>query len=200
MTWDLPEELQFCAYIGQQEAFHPTDATPLHAPAETEWRVWWEMLPTYTFGARFDAARRQTPETAPRELLQRVDPRDYSRFDPPDFTRMRNMPALQQLCRSYWPKFHSEWGSAGGNKMRMVTKLHTQLRKIPIDRLVYECRRAANKPIVDPFYLQVDFVIWPEDYRHEISSRHLVLGVQYLEPVQVDALRTLIKTYIAKPI
>jgi hypothetical protein len=198
MTYDIPVELQFSAYIGQREGFQVDDTLPAQSAAEAEWRTWWETLPTRTFGIRFDNLARAKLDIPPQELLQRVDPLEQSGYSPPDFTELRSTPTLQKLCRDYWPTFHHEWGSINGTKMQGVVKLQTQLQNVGVDRVVQECVRTANRFRSRPFHFRVDFVVWPEDYRRYVSDHHLILGVQYLEPTQADILRALLKAHIAR--
>ncbi len=197
LTCAFPEELQFGAYVGQHEGFRVDESLPAASVAEADWRAWWQLLPTNTLTYCSSEANRDrhTPTT---EFLRRDDPRDRSGFDPPSFGRLVGRPALQQLCQFHWPAFHRDWGMVGGRKMSLVSQQTAQFGRVRVDKLVRESVRAAHKPASRPFYLRVDFVIWPEDYRRDISDHHLVLGVQYLDPSRITVLLTTLNTYIAR--
>lgn len=194
---DLPEELQFCAFIGQRENFRVDSDVPSRSSAETEWRQWWTFLPANIFGVRFESIVKDNPGIPVDDLLRRIDPRE-SGYDPPEFAGLENMPTVQKLCRTHWPFFYTYWGNVDGQKTRLIAKLQTQLRLVRLDRLVRVCTWRARKFTSRPFRLRVDFVIWPEDYQVHVSNTHLILGVQYLEPKRTADVRSLLKEYVTR--
>ena len=181
---DFPEYLQLSGTIAQQEGFQPGADTRTATLVETQWLMWWEslMLPPAGFAM----------------LPNQTDPWRRVNYDPPDFTRLAHWPAIQALCRRHYPAFHQHWGTIGGDKDPMTVLLHEQLTRVRVDRIVNACAAAAGKRESAPFDLTVDFVVWPADYERVSSDTYVVLGKQYLEPEQVESLRELLRSSIAK--
>jgi hypothetical protein len=197
ISWDIPEALQFSAYIGQQEAFSFVETDAPHSEAEREWQVWWRGLPDrlFTYHADMDHLFRSRAHLSPAELWRQIGPPDSFDYEPPDFDGLSEQPALQALCRRHWPDFQRRWEI---EKPEFIAKMREQGGTVREERIVRSCVRAADKTMSAPFFLRLDFVRWPEAYRRQHSLQHIVLGVQHLEATSVEQLRAIITAAVAK--
>lgn len=197
ITWDMPESLQFSAYIGRQEGFSFDDSDTPHSSVEHEWRGWWRSLPGRVFRhhAQIDELLRSHADLPPLELLRVVGSPVSFDVDPPGFDSLRAQPVLQALCQKHWPGFQQQWQI---EKPDMFAKMRQQGRAVREERIVRAAVRAAGQQTSAPFSLRLDFVRWPETYQQHVSDRQLVLGAQYLDAASADQLRALIAAAVVK--
>ena len=200
IRWDFPEELEFCAYIGQQEGYDATDGAQPSMPAEAEWRTWWQYLPTHTFGVAMEQVRREMPGASPYEQLGAAAEagRLASGYNPPEFGLLADRPALRDQCVHHWPAFQRAWSIVGGTKMAFADSLHLQIGRLHLNRLVREACRTAGRRTPAPFSLGVDIVIWPQSYLRAISDAHLVIGTAYLDGGHLDRMRQLLLGHLVR--
>ena len=182
MSFDFPLELQFAAYLGQENGFSAEIQTAQPAQTEREWRAWWDDLPTRRFATMF-------------AMEHWADSRTVSGFAPPDFANLANMPALQALCLAQWPVFQQAWD---GQNQVSASKLRQQTQRIRIQEIVADAAKATGKKGNPLLYFMGDFVIWPDDYLREVSKHHLVFGAQYAEPGQAERLRKLVAEHVSR--
>ena len=167
---DVPEVLQFAAYIGEREGFASPGSRPPCQPAEAEWTDWWNSLVT------------QAVESAGPAI------------DPPEFHSLAARPHLRDLCGRYWGDFADDWRET---KMPLARRVQDQVLALSLQDIVREREKALGRRVSD-FSLRLDFVRWPRDYRWDVSDRHVVLGVAYLEAGQVGATRAIVAARIAQ--
>lgn len=196
ITWDVPEALQFCAYVGQREGFAVDDAAVPQSQTEREWRAWWDELPQQIFAHHADIEDIFLANTdlAPIDLLQRLGAPHTVGYDPPNFTALAATPALQALCRQHWLRFGEVWQA---EKPVAFEHLRRQGGIVREERIVRARVQAIGKATAPHFLLRLDFVRWPESYHRRVSEQQLVLGLRYLHADQVDALRALIASAVA---
>ncbi|MCE7985891.1 MAG: hypothetical protein DYG89_32335 [Caldilinea sp. CFX5] len=171
---NFPNELLLWGYIAQQTGFTLGEEPPRSA-VEHAWRTWWERF---------------LPITGVEEKI--------SLFQPPNFPNLADTPGLQQVCQQVYPTFHRRWGHVDGLPLvRSVNqKLSTQLRYLNLNQLIKDWGNAQGRTTIHPFQLQINFVWWPVDYYREVTENQLVLGFQYLEPVQADAFKAIVQERI----
>lgn len=200
ITWDIPEPLQFCAYVGQQEGFSVADADPAATVAERAWRGWWQTLPQRLFAhhAHLDDLLRRHADMPPLEVWRAVgspgSPASLD-YDPPTFESLTPPPELRALCQQHWPAFARRWQV---EKPDIIDQMRRQGRAVREERIVRDCVRAAGKTSSAPFSLRLDFVRWPATYQQRCSDQHIVLSVAYLEPGQAAQLRAVIAAAVSK--
>jgi hypothetical protein len=177
VTTDIPEALQFAAYIGEKESFHTTEQS-VTSKVELEWLHWWQNLPTQ--GAAFSDNYRnymkahgkgQPDHSGIKPIIE-----EFAWF-PPNFGNLDSHPELQALLRQNWDEFLR---TATRPKIEMVEASVALVHKINMRNLAQEGARLKGKSEPEAFHLRVDFVRWPKDYKREISATHLVLGAAYL--------------------
>ncbi|WIG59505.1 MAG: hypothetical protein OJF49_002252 [Ktedonobacterales bacterium] len=196
---DFPEDLQFAAYIGQQEQFSLASDAPPRDAAERAWRVWWEALPHWLEERDMQAQQmeRATPPVSAQEQMRQIGALYTARYDPPDFASLAATPALRDLCRQHWPVFQMLWSPPGGEKMVLATMLGDQLRNVALNRMVRDCARVAGKRESAPFLLRIDFTRWPADYLRVLSNTHIMLGAGYLAAARMADFAGLLREYVA---
>lgn len=159
---DIPELLQFAAFVGEREGFAPPpDGIPRSA-AEAGWRQWWDEVP--------------------RQIRAGI-PIDWPAFD-----SLADRPALRALCQAHWDAFLQEWQR---EKPVDIQRQLAQVRAMPVQEMVAARERELGRPARD-FTLRLDFTRWPDEYHREVSGSHLVLGRAFLEPSHLSALRRLV--------
>jgi hypothetical protein len=119
-------------------------------------------------------------------------------FLPPEFAELAGAPALQERCRRYWADLAPGWDIVGGVKWDLTNRLHEQIQRVNLYRIVKASARAAGRCASAPFALRVDLVQWPADYRRAVTDAHVVLGVHFLERGQVEALREVLRRHIVR--
>lgn len=197
ITWDIPEPLQFSAYIGQQQAFSFAEHDPPTTVAEQQWRAWWHALPErlFSYHAQMDDLLRTNADLPPLELWRAVSTTETFDYDPPDFDSLSDQPALRALCRHHWPDFRHKWEA---EKPAIVELMRRQGRAVREEQIVRACLRATGRPTSAPFFLRLDFVRWPAAYQQRRSDQHVVLGVEYLEASATERLREVIAASVTK--
>jgi hypothetical protein len=204
VAYDMPEELQFMAYIGRAESFTPPDGSPAMrvAPtqAETDWRAWWDRMLIDNVSLRFERARAAMPDASLAEQARSVNPKDT--FDPPTFDALDAPASVRMLCRRYWPSFQAEWDAPGAygeyGKRWLIDVQQRANQRLNLNQIVYQCVRAAGKRVSAPFRLRFDVALWPTDYLRHISNAHAVIGAGYLAPERADDYRALHASSIAR--
>jgi hypothetical protein len=83
-------------------------------------------------------------------------------------------------------------------KWDLTNRLHEQIQRVNLNRIVTTSARAAGRRVSPPFALHVAVVQWPKDYRRAVSDAHVILGMRYLERGQVEALREVLRGHIAR--
>jgi hypothetical protein len=190
---DIPEALQFAAYVGEKAGFH-VNKRPDATQTELEWREWWQKLPTQiaTFSAGFrDFIRTKDKNQTGFEGIEPI----FEEFgwSPPNFDNLVNQPELQALLRHYWPEFIQ---TADFTKIEMVKASEAILYKINLNALVQECTQLKGKTQPADFNLRIDLVRWPSNYKQQISPSHLVLGTYYLQANQFSETFNILKNQI----
>lgn len=196
----LPEDLQFAAYIGQQEQFSLAPDEPPRGVAEVAWRVWWEALPHWLEERDMQAQQmeRATSAISAQEQMRQIGALYSARYDPPDFASFAATPALRDLCRQHWPMFQMLWSPPGGEKMVLSAMLADQIRNVALNRIVRDCAKAAGKRESAPFLLRIDFTRWPADYLRAVSDAHVILGADYLAAAQMADFAGLLRAAVAR--
>ena len=183
MTSGFPEELEFGAYIGWQEKFTlpPSVSSTL---IETDWRSWFESILLSLI---------EQTSIDYEGHVQKV----RQLYDPPTFDALSNY-ELKERCLSLWPNFQRYWLHFDGEKGRATKRLREQMSIIRPDQLIASVVKKRRRKQTHPFSLSVNFVIWPEDYRREIHNNVIVLGLQYLETKNSEALSHILIESILK--
>lgn len=183
MTIDIPEILQFAAYVAQREGFADTgDGKPPYL-GQSEWREWWDLL-----------------------LAQIREPAGLA-VDAPDFQSLTAKPRLRELCQRHWAEFIREWSKV---KPQLIQLQMAQLGALKLHDIVRDAERSMHRR-ARPFSLRIDFVCWPrydpndqmyrgwpQDYRRLAAEDHLVLGISYLETARLDDLRAIVQMQVAR--
>lgn len=195
ITWDVFEPLQFGAYVGHKLGLTPADGGAPQAPLEREWQQWWNSLTagTFEYQAGLEATLRTYSDMAPHQLIQLIHSPASLPYDPPRFASLMDTPALQAFCQEQWPDFTALWAL---EKPRLFAKLRRQGTRVPDNRIVQRAARMMGRSEVQPFFLRIDFVRWPEVHQRQWSPSHLVLGTHYLEPSAAKALEELMLTTV----
>ncbi len=202
--YDMPDDLQFAAFIGRAERFTPPDGAsnlPTAVSAsEADWRAWWDRLLIDNISLRFERARAATPNASFFDQARSVNPKET--FDPPTFDALDAPATIRDLCRGHWSAFQLAWDTPGAvgaySKRWLVGAQQNANRRLDLNQIVYHCVRAAGKRVSAPFRLRFDVVIWPTDYLRHISDEHAVIGASYLAPERADDYRALHASYIAR--
>jgi hypothetical protein len=190
IDWDLPEELQFCSYIGQVHDFRP-DATVGNnvQPLKRQWIEWWKQLHS-AFASRPDLLSMTTPASA--------SPLAALRYEPPLFPELEDRLHLQTVCREHWLYFNQLWNGPGGGRRQLNQQLAELLRQLDLNELVQKCVQLTGRSGGVAFLLRIGVVRWPEDFRRLVSKDCLVIGSDYLEPRQREAILSLLQSRICE--
>jgi len=138
--WDVPEELQFCGYVGELGGCSVTrdHDTPAQSQAGAEWRAWWGALPGRV--ASIEVGLPDSTNTSPFDRLRTMAARRQAIrqviFFPPDFPELADAPALQERCRHYWLDFVPSWDIVGGVKWTLTHQLGEQIKRVNLNWVV----------------------------------------------------------------
>lgn len=177
---DTPKELLFLGYIARHEGFHVPEDAPPASPVEGEWQAWWQFLLTHTFSMITLEVQRDNPGITGVAFARELGMRYRSVYDAPQFTVLADRPALQALCLRYWPDYHREWETVGGNGQRFFDDVSQCLHDLQLQDIVHESVRSTGKRLV-PFTLSFDFLYWPENYENHLSATHIMLGKRFVD-------------------
>lgn len=176
---DIPEALQFSAYVGENENFRVTENEAATSKVEAYWQKWWEAIPIANekFVRQFqehiksEGSRQQDLSTLETSF------QNFGWF-PPNFENLTDQPLLQALFLKHWPRFTQ---IADIEKMEMVRSSEKLLLKLNVAQLVQELTQNKGKKESNAFNLRIDFVRWPKEYSRQVSESHLVLSSFYLQ-------------------
>jgi hypothetical protein len=189
--WGFPISLNFCAQVGEQEGFRPTENSERLFSIERDWNLWWGSLVAF----EDEVFRRYTLPAKPPTAIQneQLARMGQARFDPPHFKSLASRPALRGKCRTYWRGFHKQWDEM--QRQFSDNLLAQDYRLPPLGEVVAQDAISSEQGLLQPSILRVTFVLWPRDYYLPLSHEHIILGVQYLEPDQVTAFADIIRLH-----
>lgn len=102
--------------------------------------------------------------------------------------------SVNEMCIKYWEQFNRVHGT---QKMQLVKQNQQQLNRLQVQKLVKEIERQKGRQ-VKAFKFTVDFVVWPVDYKREVSESLLILGTEYTEARRLEELRAILGKYIER--
>jgi len=192
---DVPEVLQFAAYVGKQNNFAPADEASPRSSLEAEWQEWWEERPlqhTHQLEITQRAFALPLGSRERKELLSKANPANFG-WDPPEFESLSQKALLQQLFLKHWNAFLQIRET---ERQGLIQALDKQLQLIKPQQVVKACVNLKGSESVPPFQINLDFSPWPNHYKKEITANHYVLGMAYLVPSRQAELKSLLEAMI----
>jgi hypothetical protein len=193
LSFVIPQGLQFCAYVGEQDGLSLAPADSTRSQLEADWRRWWHAV-IASDAALFHQSPQLTGPITPDKLRPQLEVVRRS-FDPPEFKHLASSAELRNRCRYHWPAFFKAWPT---EEQKFYDWLEHQGRGISWGELGPDHVGLLNAAASNRFELRIAFVRWPTDYQHHVANDYVILGDQYRDASHAAALQEILKAHISR--